>query len=486
MSGTCPANGITGFPLGLTDSSNVTQDEYKATGIDYVTEMIDLQWGSEMPKISSGSSTSVYLQDTVSNSTSVIFNRIQFKLYNVQIVNTTHRKFITDTSAVNSERSWTSLYLYDLFILFQNIGSDSNDSFIAFIIPIKHHTLTNVNDPNYFTAAIEGGSGTLASTIPSGKMFVHYNTCFNGYTLSNTNTKTRKYLHVFLCTEPISVKQDTIKRIVLGGADRVGGPPSLPHVLPANFGTITSTKQIKKSEFYQYIQTTNFGITNIGDDDKAKGIITDSTEQYQCLQLDPDKIDNNSLHFDMINGEIKTTTSLDALIQERTALKMIMNGEASGGAAKDSAGRVKNKAAYATTLAVLISIILFFYIYFSVLYGKTDDIRNVSQFVVAFLSILFFFIAFMVFLYNDTTVSQWLAGTGVVLSFSYWLFFYALFPAKKECDTNDGSKPAEPTTPPAYDWGAWIPKWSSSELIRTIIIVVISVLFGFITGAING
>ena len=63
MSGICPTNGIRGFPLELKDSSNVKQDQYKAPGIDYVTELIDLQWGSETPNPVSKNGTSVYLQD---------------------------------------------------------------------------------------------------------------------------------------------------------------------------------------------------------------------------------------------------------------------------------------------------------------------------------------------------------------------------------------------------------------------------------------
>ena len=503
MSGICPTNGIRGFPLELKDSSNVKQDQYKAPGIDYVTELIDLQWGSETPNPVSNNGTSVYLQDNTTNTalinntnSTVIFNRVQFKLYSVQIVNTTHRKFITDTTDTGgSSRAWSSAYLYDLFILFQNVGSDSNDSFIAFIIPIKHDLQDSGSDPNYFTAAINRGSATLASTIPSGKLFVHYSTCFNGYTASNTQK--RKYLHVFLCTEPIRVKPTTIKQILL--KDSINAePPNLPFVLPTNFGTAANNRAtlISISEFYQYIQTTTFGVTNKGDDGKAKGIITDSTDQYQCLQLDPDKIDNNSLHFDMINGEIKTSTSLNALIEERTALKMIMNGEASGGGGNNTAGRIKNRTAYATALAVIISIILFVYIYFSILNGNTRDIRNISQFVVALLSILFFFIAFMVFLYNDTTISQWLGGTAIILSFFYWLIFYVIFPGKKECGTDTTAPGTPPPGTPApgapanpnnsAPWTAWIPKWWPSEPLRTGITITIMFLIGFITGATNG
>ena len=498
MSGECPSNSITGFPLQSKETGNFSENDYKAPGIDYETGLVDLQWGSELPAKKTGrQDTRIFLQNEETDTSSVIYGGLKFNLFNVQIVNKTHEKFVTDTSITASN------YFYDLFILLKN----SELSFIAFIIPIKEDTGNTTIDPDYFTAAIPPSagvtpkSGTLSSTIPIGKTFVHYDTCFNA---ALGTTDKRKNLDVFLSTYPIVVKESTIRSII--GYTGTARPNNLYFILPPNFISTTSASgtsntpqpstSIGKNELYNYIQTTTFGIiTNIGDKSARVGIITDTVDEYKCYQLDPDKIDNNTCHIDRINGE--QITDLDTILQERTALKSIMNGEASGGT--DAQGRVRNRAAYATALAVIITVICLSYIGYSILVGKPADTREKLQYIVAFLSVIFLFTSCMLYLNSDKkSEAQWVGITGGVISFLYWLFFYALFPAKKECDTPGSATPATPATPAAPatpatqataaadDSGMSFSKILHSELLRTIIIVVIVFLSGFIFGNING
>jgi hypothetical protein len=370
-----------------------------------------------------------------------------------------------------------------LFILLKNIDS----SFIAFIIPIKQDSSTSATDPAYFNAAINNGSASLSSTIPMGKTFLHYDTCFNGA----TPTDKRKNLDVFLCTHPIVVKDSTIRTLVGYTAAGAAPPTNLIVTLPPSFGEkIPLGTSIGKDELYNYIQTTTFGITNIEDKSARVGIITDTVDEYKCVQLDPDKIDDNTFHIDTINGKVVTDIDLDTIVRERTVLKDIMNGEASGGTPTDAQGRVRNRAAYATALAVIITVICLSYIGYSILVGKPADTREKLQYIVAFLSVIFLFTSCMLYINTDKkSEAQWVGITGGVLSFSYWLFFYALFPVKKECNIPGSTTPAAPDAPPkaaADDSGMSISKILHSEILRTIITVVIVFLSGFIVGNING
>ena len=478
MSGTCPSNSITGFPLQSKQIERFSENDYKAPGIDYETGLVDLQWGQETPrKVTSSGSTKVFLQNAETLTSTIIYGGLKFNLFNVQIVNKTHENFITDKTLT------TLNYFYDLFILLKN----TDLSFIAFIIPIKEDN--TATDPAYFNAAINNGSGSLGSSIPMGKIFLHYDTCFNG----STPTAKRTNLDVFLSTHPIAVKKSTIDIIVGTSPSR---PTNLIVGLPPSFGIYSRGTTIGKNELYNYIQTTTFGITNIEDKSARVGIITDKVDEYKCVQLDPDKIDNNTFNIDMINGNVVTDTDLNTIIQERTALKMIMNGEASDGNNITGQERIRKRAAYATALAVIITVICLFYIVYSIAFGKPADTRDKLQYIVAFLSVIFLFTSSMLFLNSDKqSEAQWVGITGGVLSFLYWLFFYALFPVKKECNTPGSATPAAAAAPPADDsgpssiwsiWSTFTSKWSYSGAIGLFVITVMAFLGGFILGNING
>jgi len=510
MSGKCPTTGITGFPLLSTGEKQIEADDYKTAEIEYVQGLVDLQWGSETPSAIISNST-LFLQKDPSKNSTVIYTGLKFELASVQIVSKTHAKFITDKS-ITTTTTGVPLYLYDLFILLKN----SESSYMAFIIPIKHDTDNKVIDPEYFTAAIPPSAGvtpksaTLGSTFPTGSTFVHYRTCYDGLTDAG-----RKTLHVFLSTTPILVKQTTISSIIGGARNSLITQPlvatnRLNWYLPTPFathvdsgsGSSTTTARktsIEKSEFRTYIQTTTFGITNMDDKKTRIGLITDSINEYsQCVQLDPDKIDNNTFNIDMINGEV--VTDLATIMKEREFLKSIANGENSGGTPTDAQERVKNRAGYAYALTVIIFVIFLIYIYLSIVYGKSGTTRNILQFLGAVLSTALLFAASMFYIssYKESNVetakvAQGIAIAGGVLAFLYWLFFYALFPIKKECDINNEGGTATPsmtietaTAAIANRWSGWISEWSLSGKIGLLFITIMAFLGGFILGNLNG
>lgn len=99
----------------------------------------------------------------------------------------------------------------------------------------------------------------------------------------------------------------------------------------------------------------------------------------------------------------------------------------------------------------------------------------------------------MLFINSDKkSEAQWVGIAGGGLSFLYWLFFYALFPVKKECNTNNAGSTEAAAPKASFNavianrWSDWVSNWSYSGTVALLFVTVIAFLGGFILGNING
>jgi hypothetical protein len=199
---------------------------------------------------------------------------------------------------------------------------------------------------------------------------------------------------------------------------------------------------ISPQDFHLYITTTTFtksSMTNIGNQLQTR---TDSTNAYQCVELDPDEVDSNkNIHIDLQTGNISGTVLKD-ILEERAILKEMVNPGADPAALKTKA-QAQEASAIILVLIIILGTIggLYWFIF------REDQnatvIKQTNRFFAEMglsvvIGILLFAAAVMRIVSKDTamhTNSYIVGGVGLGMAFLFFLWFFVLFPqlTKTEC-----------------------------------------------------
>ena len=379
----CNSGSIKAFPLTIT--GRPTRNDY-TTGVDSLEGLIDLQWAPIKSGLITSTSTvsttgSIYLEQNESTST-VIFNTLKYTILNVQITKSQHTSWLIDSYTGNPNTE-------DLVILLQGASPTTQDPiYMIFVLPLLTNGLA-ATDPAYLkninnsTATGEGiqscfpKKGTAATDLVP--LFAHYVTCFDGYT-THAHTQT---VPVFVSTVGTSVSAATMTKIK--GTITTIGTIELPSIIvnsyykvPTSSGIRTQAErvalggseiyrgqggltQISIQDFPHYITTTSFttDLSNIANQHTTR---TDSTNAYQCVELDPDTVDTNqNIHIDLKTGQIASTT-LDDILAERAIVKQMVNPDE---AINSNSKTGRETAAFFLVLIVIVSVFacLYFFIF---------------------------------------------------------------------------------------------------------------------------
>lgn len=448
----CNTGHIKAFPLNL--RQRPTLQDYTQPSVDQIRGLIDFQWASTSPAPVTTESTtgSIILQgpDTGGSISTIIFHTLSYTIVNVQLTRAQHSNWLI----ANPGQTNTN----DLVVLLQaNSPSKQEIIYLIFVIPLLN-TGSEPTDPEYLknTNLPVGNSGwgkgvsscfptKTFPTNPTIPLFAHYVTCFDGYT---NHAKTQN-IDIFVSTVAIPVSNTTLNRISGGKnagvielpvtisnlyyqAPAAGGNEGSARRLAANaVGEYVGTEgvtSISPSEFPNLITTTTFSIemSNIGDLSN-RGIRTDATNAYQCVELDPSDVDaNNNIHIDVKSGKIASST-LDDILAEREVFKQLVNPNE-----EINPGARKNREIYGFILALLIIIGTGLGLYFFVFSTDTAGGRSFWEILLtSIIAITLVIAAGFGFLSPDENLKEiggWMALAGTIAGFLFFLWFFVIFP----------------------------------------------------------
>lgn len=510
----CNSGHIKAFPLVL--KQRPTRDQY-TTGVDLVQGLIDLQWAPTSPAPTTETSTtgSIYLQkgDPTSSQSTVIYNTLSYTITNVQMTQSQHSNWlIADPGQTNKE---------DLVILLQaNSPNKQELIYTIFVIPLLN-TGSETTDPEYLKNAnvpgVLSGAGiqscfptkTFPTKTTSAPLFANYVTCFDGY----TNHARTQNIDVFISTVGIPVSSATLNRIKKGFTPGVIELPTIiqnSYYIPPAAGAVTAAgagaytgldgitsinpEQLKDSR----IRTTTFSaeLSNIGNVAQKRA---DSTGAYQCVELDPNDVDaNNTIHIDMKNGKIASST-LEDILAEREVVKKLVNPDV----AITPEARTKTRI-YQFVLTLIIILLTFGGLFLFVFSTDTKNSRNIWEIVLSSIIALTLLIAAgFGFLSNDDNlrvIGGWMALASAIAGLLFFLWFYVWDPPPNttECGkalnalakgaASGAGVPAAPVAANAANaanaengWQGFFNRWKGTA-IQTGVTGAVFGLLGFIIG----
>lgn len=336
-------NSIVSFPLDTTVS--VSESRY-----DEISEPISMnfQWAARsVPPRFTVSQPGLIDEGTgglgsgTTNTTTLNFNNMTYTLYSVQIVTSTHSKWIIPQASqgVNTE---------DIIITFRNLAS----SFAAYILIVLPILRGGTNQPYYIQGLASSnqpapGTYSLSNCLPpSNAMFAYYVTCLNGY----TERKKPDNAYVFIAVQGVPVASSLMASI----SDRIGPTPILP--FSARFTTNNDIiSQIGNGDFNKYVLSTRVLLASTGANViKNPNERKDPTSSYKCVPLDPEKdVVDDTLSVDMTSG-----TLLSDVLAERKAL-MASTGTSNNPAKQKEIEIIFESIFGSIAAAILIAIIIY-------------------------------------------------------------------------------------------------------------------------------
>jgi len=347
---TCPKDGITSFPLTLT--SNPTLADYEAR-MEVIT--MDFQWGPLTTGLVPDKSSNQYiiLQKDDKAST-VLYKSTRYNVYSVQITKATHSNWLI-TSPMSGPSSTNK---EDLIITLVSSDYKSHDTYIIIVVPIIRSPsaidpayLANIGKPS--STSYDLGSCLPPKTGPNTGdiVFAMYSTCINGYT-GRADTQN---VYVLVSTSGILVSDSLMNSITNGAtliANSIYKPASFAYM---NGGVST---QIDVTDFSKFITSTRY----LTDTTAEKLVETrkDKTDQYKCMELDPDaQMDaNGNMVIDVNKGEI---TNLNDIVAEREILKAMVAPTSAESATRRMVGTIIE---YVMAMIVILFVILVIFVTF--------------------------------------------------------------------------------------------------------------------------
>ncbi len=345
------ANSITSFPLDTTapisESLYDSVDEPIIMTPQWATRSIApifLPGGLIDEGTSSGSGSSTI--------TTLSFRNTTYSLYSIQIVKSTHNKWIIPAAskALNTE---------DLIMTFNN-ASSTFASYIVIVLPIIR---TGTAQPNYLQAlsasSLQSGSQTLSnaqqgqyslsSCLPANNaLFAYYVTCLDGY--SGHERPSNAY--VFIAVQGLQVAQS----LMVAMKESIGTTPILPFT--SYFANQMSS--VSNNDFKQYVLSTRV-LLNSGEVKAVSNqFATRSTSAYQCVPLDPDK----DISDDQIEVDLKSGKLLSDVLAQRAGL-------IADTAPVQTAEQAKSVKIFFETIMGLITAIILFTVILYFVYSKS-------------------------------------------------------------------------------------------------------------------
>jgi len=468
----CPSDGITAFPLTLT--SRPTLDNYQ--GVMEVITM-DFQWGPLTTGLPPDKSSNNYiLLQTNDTTSSVLYKSTRYTVDSVQIAKATHSMWLLTDPATGAATTNKE----DLIITLVSTDSKSHDSYIIIVVPIIRGG-SAASDPAYITnigntstSQYDLGSCLPAKTGPDtgNVVFAMYSTCINGY----TDRSDTQNVYVLVSTSGIQVSDAKMNTIINGITltDSIRKPLTFSHMS----GSRTS---IDVLDFQKYISATRY-LTDITVEASVEKR-TDSTNQYKCMELDPDsQIDaNGNMSIDMNTGDVSSSTLTD-IANERKILKEMVAPTAADSATKRMVGTIFE---YVIAFIVILCIIAGVYVSF---YTK-GDWKNFGMGIgMCLLFIIATSLGLAGYKTNNTslyTISYIFVGLGFAALLIWFPIWYntpavvAATPLTAAAAGAGATSVAAPTTPAAgFDMAALIQKIPVYG-----VIACISLLGGFVIGS---
>ena len=283
--------------------------------------------------------------------TTLSFHNTTYSLYSIQIVKSTHNKWIipAGSKALNTE---------DLIMTFNNTSS-TFASYVVIVLPIIR---TGTAQPNYLqalSASLQSGSQivsnaqpgqySLSSCLPGNNaLFAYYVTCLDGY--SGHERPSNAY--VFVAVQGLPVAQS----LMMAMAQSIGTSPILPFT--ALFANQISS--VNNNDFQQYVLSTRV-LLNSGEIKAVSNQFdTRSTSAYQCVPLDPDKdISGDQIEVDLNSGKL-----LSDVLAQRAGL-------IADTAPVQTAAQAKSVKVFFETIMGLITAIILFTVILYFVYSKS-------------------------------------------------------------------------------------------------------------------
>lgn len=340
------ANSITSFPLDTTapisEALYDSVDEPIVMTPQWATRSIAprfLQGGliDEGASAGSGSATTTTLN----------FNNKTYQLYSIQIVKSTHNKWIIPAASKSSNTE-------DLIMTFSNDTS----TFAAYIVVVVPILRRGTARPTYLQAlSTSGGSQanpgqySLSSCVPGkNALFAYYVTCLDGY--SGYERPSNAY--VFVAVQGLSVEQSIMTSMV----NSIGTTTTLPFT--SRFANRISV--VDNNNFKQYVLSTRV-LLNAGEVNAVTNqFASRSTSAYQCVPLDPDK----DITGDQIEVDLKSGKLLSDVLAQRAGL-------IADTASLQTAAQAKSVKIFFETIMGLITAVILFTLILYMVYSRSTS-----------------------------------------------------------------------------------------------------------------